>query len=52
MWWAVMESAFGGSLMLGIQFCFGVRKLASVTVKVFLHLIYSIKKMFKYDTFM
>jgi hypothetical protein len=37
LWWSLAESAFGGSLESGDQFCIGVlgRNTASVTVKMF-----------------
>jgi hypothetical protein len=43
----------GGSLKSGGRFCVGTfsRNLASVAVKMFSHLIYFIKKLYKFCTF-
>jgi hypothetical protein len=53
LWWGRAESAFGESLESGGRFCVGVfgRNLASVSVKIFSHLIYIIKKVYKCCTF-
>jgi hypothetical protein len=47
------ESAFDGSLGSGGRFCVGAfaRNLASVAVKMFSHLIYFVKKFYKFCTF-
>jgi hypothetical protein len=53
LWWGLAESAFGGSLESGGRFyvvAFG-RNLASVAVKMFSHLIYFIKKLYKWCAF-
>jgi hypothetical protein len=52
-WWGLAESAFGGSLESGGRFCVGAfgRNLASVAVKIFSHLIYFIRKFYKFCTF-
>jgi hypothetical protein len=52
LWWGLAESVFGGSLKIGGQFCAGVfcMNLASVTTKMFSHLIYSIKTFYKFCT--
>jgi hypothetical protein len=49
----VCQSVFGGSLESGSQFCFGAfdMNLASVASKMFAHLIYFIKKYYKFCTF-
>jgi hypothetical protein len=53
LWWGLAESAFGGNLVSGGQFCVGAfgRDLASVAVKIFSHIIYYIKKFYKCYTF-
>jgi hypothetical protein len=50
LWWGMAQSTYGGSLESGGQFCVGEfgRHLASVTMKKSLHLIYFIKKCYKY----
>jgi hypothetical protein len=53
LWWGLAESPFGGSLESGGRFCVGAlgRNLDSVAVKNFSHLIYFIKKFYKFYTF-
>jgi hypothetical protein len=53
LWWGIAESAFGGSLESGGRFYVGAfgRNLASVTVKMFSHLIQFIKKFYKFCDF-
>jgi hypothetical protein len=53
LWWGLAESAFSGSLESGSRFCVGPigRNVASVTMKIFSHLIYFIKTFYKYCTF-
>jgi hypothetical protein len=53
LWWGLTESAFGGNLESGGRFCVGAfgRNLASVAVMMFSHLIYFIKKCYKFCTF-
>jgi hypothetical protein len=53
LWCCLAESAFGGSLESSSQFCVGAfgRNLASVTVKMFSHIVYFIKKFYKFCTF-
>jgi hypothetical protein len=53
LWWSLAESAFGEILESGGRFCVGAfgRNLASVAVKMFSHLIYFIKKFYKFCTF-
>jgi hypothetical protein len=48
--WGLAESAFGESLESGGRFCVGAfdRNLASVALKMFSHLIYFIKKLYKF----
>jgi hypothetical protein len=53
LWWGLAESVFNGSLESGCWFCvdaFG-RNLASVTVKMFSHLIYFKNKFYKFCAF-
>jgi hypothetical protein len=52
LWWGLVESAHGGSMETGGLFCVGAfgRNLASVTMKMFSHLIYFIKKFYKCHT--
>jgi hypothetical protein len=49
----MVGSAFGGSLESSGRFCVGAfgRNLASVAVKMFSHLIYFMKKFYKFCTF-
>jgi hypothetical protein len=53
LWRGLAEAAFSGSLEKGGRFCVGAfgRNLASVTMKMFSHLIYFIKKFYKFCTF-
>jgi hypothetical protein len=53
LWWDMEESAFGGSLESGGRFCVSAfdRNLVSVAVKMFSHLIYFIKKFYKFCNF-
>jgi hypothetical protein len=52
LWWDLVESAFDGSLEYGVRRSvrFGAfdRRMASVAVKMFSHLIYFIKKFYKF----
>jgi hypothetical protein len=51
LWWGLAQSAFGGSPEPGYWFCVGAfgRKLASVAVKMFSHLIYNILYFFYFQ---
>jgi hypothetical protein len=54
LWWSLAESEFGfRNLESGDRFCVGAfdRNLFSVAVKMFSHLIYFIRKVYKFYTF-
>jgi hypothetical protein len=50
--WRLAVSAFGRSLEAGGQLCVGAfgRSLASVAMKVFSHVVYFMKKFYKFPT--
>jgi hypothetical protein len=52
-WSGLAESALSRSLELGSWFCIGVfgKNFASVAVKMFSHVIYFIRKFYKFCTF-